>query len=287
MRSFFVEKTGKFACGMVQYVKKKGREGLFDLKRIVEIELQSQRNLKKIYEGKIADLPKGNLSVTEKKEHLYYCKYVDDKKIYLGKECNEINKLKARKLLTEATKKMEVNEALMLQFLEEYQDISLASIEESLSKAYRSINGKVFEVVQARNYKNWGDQEYRRNTKYPEALVHRTLKGDYVRSKSEVVIANCYYVKGIPYRSEELTQIGKHIFAPDFKILVPGKNKIKLHEHFGMMHNPEYREKALWKMSIYIANGYRPYEDIIFTFDDLDGNIDAKNLDTLISNFCM
>ena len=40
-------------------------------------------------------------------------------------------------------------------------------------------------------------------------------------------------------------------------------------------------------MSVYIENGYRPYEDIVFTFDDLDGNIDAKNLETLIENFCM
>ena len=260
---------------------------MFDLNRIVEQELQSQRNLKKVYEKKIDALPEGMLSVTEKKGSLYYSKYIGNKKIYLRKDCQEIDQLKARKLLTEAMRRMEVNEILMKQFLQEYQDISLDSVEASLSKAYKSDDGKAYEVIHAPNYKNWGDQEYRRDTKYPETLVHRTMKGDYVRSKSEVIIANCYYTKDIQYRSEEFTQVGKYMFAPDFKILVPGKRKIKIHEHFGMMHNPQYREKALWKMSVYIENGYRPYEDIIFTFDDLDGNIDTKNLDLLITNFCM
>lgn len=260
---------------------------MFDLNKIMEQELRSQRNLKKIYEKKIAELPKGLLSVTEKKGKLYYSKRIDDKKIYLGKDSDEVNQLKARKLLTEATKRMEVNETLMKQFLEEYQDISLDSIESSVSKAYKSDNGKAFELIHVPNYKNWGEQEYHRDTKYPERLVHRTMKGDYVRSKSEVVIANCYYLKNIQYRSEEVTKVGKYFFAPDFKILIPSKRKVKIHEHFGMMHNLEYREKALWKMSVYIENGYRPYEDIIFTFDDLDGNIDAKNLDILITNFCM
>ncbi|MBR3755608.1 MAG: hypothetical protein IKK48_00730 [Firmicutes bacterium] len=260
---------------------------MFDLNRIVEQELRTQQNLKKVYEKRINDLPKGILSVTEKKGNLYYSKYADNKKIYLGKDCSEIDALKARKLLTETTRRMEVNEVLMKQFLQEYQDVSLDVVEASLSKAYKSDNGKSFEMIHVPNYKNWGEQEYRRDTKYPETLVHRTMKGDYVRSKSEVIIANCYYTKNIQYRSEEVTQVGKYIFAPDFKILVPGKRKIKLHEHFGMMHNSEYREKALWKMFVYIENGYRPYEDIIFTFDDLDGNIDTKNLDILITSFCM
>ena len=52
-----------------------------------------------------------------------------------------------------------------------------------------------------------------------------------------------------------------------------------------MMHDPVYRERALKKINEYIAAGYRPYEDILFTFDDLDGNIDAQVLDNLIETF--
>ena len=32
-------------------------------------------------------------------------------------------------------------------------------------------------------------------------------------------------------------------------------------------------------MEYYIVNGYRPYEDILFTFDDLDGNISSEILE--------
>lgn len=79
--------------------------------------------------------------------------------------------------------------------------------------------------------------------------------------------------------------VGNKLLAPDFRVLVPRQNKIKIHEHFGRMDDPEYRRKAMWKIEHYIVNGYRPYVDILFTFDDLDGNIDAQALDLLIDNF--
>lgn len=113
------------------------------------------------------------------------------------------------------------------------------------------------------------------------------MKGDMVRSKSEVIISNTYLLKRAQYRYEEETKVGNKTFAPDFKVLIPRTNKIKLHEHFGRMDDPEYRRKAMWKMEYYIVNGYRPYEDILFTFDDLDGNIDARALELLIDHFMM
>lgn len=260
---------------------------MFDLREIMGKEMLEQKQLKKLYDRKLQTLPEGSLSVTQKKGRNYYCKYQDGVKSYIGKDCEEITELQTRKLLSEILKRIDANEAIMKNFLAAYQDISLNVVEESLSKAYQSESGEVAVVLGVNNYKNWGTQKYQRSTKYPENLVHRTLKGDMVRSKSEVIIANNLFTKGLQYRSEEITKIGKYIFAPDFKILVPSQNKVKILEHFGMMHDPEYREKALWKISTYIEDGYRPYEDILFTFDDLDGNIDAHNLDILITNFCM
>ena len=53
------------------------------------------------------------------------------------------------------------------------------------------------------------------------------------------------------------------------------------------MDDADYRRTAMWKMEHYIVNGYRPYEDILFTFDDMDGNINTQALDRLIHQFMM
>lgn len=54
---------------------------------------------------------------------------------------------------------------------------------------------------------------------YEQALIHRTLKGDLVRSKSEVIIANMLYEAGIEYEYEKELDLGEDgIRIPDFTI---------------------------------------------------------------------
>lgn len=260
---------------------------MFDVKAMLEQELRYQQNLKQIYLGELRNLPEGNLSVTTVKGKDYYYKHQHGTRSYLGNgSTEEVKALQRRKLLQNCLKHIDKNHDILKKFISSYQDISLEKIKSTLSKAYQPADTCLTDLDGIDN-KGWGYQEYQRSNQYPEMLVHRTLKGDFVRSKSEVIIANTIHMKGLQYRSEEVTKVGNYLFAPDFKILVPSTGKIKLLEHFGMMHDPEYREKALWKMSTYIENGYRPYEDILFTFEDINGNIDAKNLELLITNFCM
>ena len=228
------------------------------------------------------------MSVYEKRGNKYYLKYEDGIRTYLGNEkVDEVQELKLRKILFDISSKIKSNEPLILDFLNKYRDPSPQVSIQSLGPAYQSTKIDLFSFNKNGSEKNWGDQPYSRNEKHPEQLTQKTLKGDLVRSKSEVIIANTYLVKSAQYRYEEMTQVGNKLFAPDFKVFIPRLNKIKIHEHFGQMHEEKYRESAMWKMEYYIANGYRPYEDILFTFDDLDGNIDAQVLDLLITNFMM
>lgn len=260
---------------------------MFDVKVMLEQELRYQQNLKQVYLGELRHLPEGCLSVTTVKGKDYYYKHQHGLRYYLGDgSIDEVKSLQRRKLLQTCLKRIDKNQVLMENVISSYQDISLGKVRLTLSKAYQPADICLADMDE-RSDKGWGYQKYQRSNKYPEMLVHRTLKGDFVRSKSEVIIANTLHMKGLQYRSEEVTKVGNYYFAPDFKILVPSTGKIKILEHFGMMHDSEYREKAVWKMSTYIENGYRPYEDILFTFEDLNGNIDAKNLELLITNFCM
>lgn len=260
---------------------------MYDVKDFLERALRQQRNMLKIYEKRLTELPEGSLSVSCKKGVNYYCKHKDGLRTYIGKgESTEVQALQDRKILSEVIKRMENNNQLIEDFLRNYKDPSPYSVEANVGRAYRNQNVNFLRLNGKRSSRKWCDQSYQKNTAYPEQLTQKTLRGDCVRSKSEVIIANAYFAKDIQYRYEEILRVGNRTFAPDFTISISRLNKIKYHEHFGMMHDKQYRERAFQKIEAYIAAGYRPYEDIIFTFDDLDGNINTQILDKVIDAFC-
>ena len=53
-----------------------------------------------------------------------------------------------------------------------------------------------------------------------------------------------------------------------------------------MIGNAEYMEDVMWKVKFYLENGFKPWEDIIFTFEDIYGNINTQLIDKIIEEFC-
>ena len=80
--------------------------------------------------------------------------------------------------------------------------------------------------------------------------IYTTEKGDKVRSKSEVIIANTLYNKNVPYEYEQalFAPNGKQI-SPDFTIKLGGKTYFL--EHIGMLNNERYSERWLEKRKLY------------------------------------
>lgn len=91
---------------------------------------------------------------------------------------------------------------------------------------------------------SWEKEVYDQNNRYPEHLIHKTLKGHFVRSKSEAIIANTLYLNKIPYRYEAELHLDDVTFYPDFTICHPETLEIIYWEHFGMMDVPQYRENT-------------------------------------------
>ena len=81
---------------------------------------------------------------------------------------------------------------------------------------------------------------------YPENLRYETERGDVVRSKSEVIIANILYQnrEHILYKYErplEIVENGrKKTIYPDFTIINKNTGKITYWEHAGRMDDPYY-----------------------------------------------
>jgi prepilin-type processing-associated H-X9-DG protein len=55
------------------------------------------------------------------------------------------------------------------------------------------------------------------DTFFDEKLIHKTAKGELVRSKSEVIIANALFYNGLTYEYEPTLVLGGKVKRPDFK----------------------------------------------------------------------
>ena len=116
----------------------------------------------------------------------------------------------------------------------------------------------------------WQGKEYDGNP-YPIQKKHYTARGEIVRSKSEVEIANFLYFHGIPYRYEHPLKLRDGhqtvTYYPDFVILDPVSRNVILLEHLGRMDDPEYVEEQVRKRRVYEDNGFFEGENIIYTWE--------------------
>ena len=114
---------------------------------------------------------------------------------------------------------------------------------------------------------DWGSESYESSHSHPENLIVKAPKGQYVRSKSEALIANELFEQGISYRYECLLDIDGIAFYPDFTIRNDVTGGIIIWEHFGLVDDAAYFDNMMRKISLYMKNGYIPGVNLIMTFE--------------------
>ncbi len=123
-----------------------------------------------------------------------------------------------------------------------------------------------------------------------ENLIHRTVRGEAVRSKSEVIIANLLHAKGHEYEYEPLLLDldGSRRYG-DFLIEDPELGIKVYWEHLGRLDDPVYRARWQRKLDWYRTHGIVPREEgggtagtLIITRDDEHGGIDSAQISALI-----
>lgn len=118
---------------------------------------------------------------------------------------------------------------------------------------------------------------------YEQALIHRTLKGDLVRSKSEVIIANMLFEAGIEYEYEKELDLGEDgIRIPDFTIEDAESGLCFYWEHCGMLGDSAYNRHWQEKQALYKKHGIIEGENLIVSKDSLNGGIDSAEIKRLI-----
>lgn len=104
--------------------------------------------------------------------------------------------------------------------------------------------------------------------------IYSTEKGDKVRSKSEVIIANTLFNKQISYEYEkQLITPDNQKMSPDFTIDLNGKTYYL--EHVGMLNNEQYSKRWLEKRKLY-EEFYK--ENLLITYESPNLSNDIVNL---------
>jgi hypothetical protein len=124
---------------------------------------------------------------------------------------------------------------------------------------------------------------------FENQLIHRTRRGEPVRSKSEVIIADNLLSGGVEYVYEKklVGSDGMERY-PDFTI-EDESGSLYYWEHLGMLHEETYRKQWERKLKWYRSQGILPYEEgggekgtLIITQDTEKGGISSEQIKKLI-----
>lgn len=125
---------------------------------------------------------------------------------------------------------------------------------------------------------------------YEERLIHRTLRDELVRSKSELIIADRLHSNNVDYTYEQPLVLNGRTRYPDFTIDDAESGRKFYWEHCGMLMDPQYKSRWERKLKWYRDNGVIPWEEgggpngaLIVTRDTEAGGISSKEIDELIN----
>ncbi len=152
-------------------------------------------------------------------------------------------------------------------FLESYHPERIDEIYLSLNENRKPLVTPI-RLCDADYIKQWESVSYDKKGFDENAPEFYTAKGERVRSKSEIMIADTLNRLGIPYRYEYPIHIpGIGMIHVDFFCLNIRTRKELPWEHFGMMSDPTYADQTVNKLEKYINAGYFPGSKLIITFE--------------------
>lgn len=244
-----------------------------------------EKEIKSI-QSQISELPDGKLVGTRNGNRMKWYQSDGHKKTYIPKENQKlIEQLAVKKYLSLQTEEL-LHEQKAIDFYLRHHAADTNRAEQLLSDAseYAELLSKHFKPL-SQELLDWTKSPYEHNEKHPEQLIHKTITGNSVRSKSEVIITMLLYVKKIPFRYECALQLGTITIFPDFTIRHPQTGKIFYWERFGMMDDPDYSEKAFSKLRLYTTHGIVPSIQLLTTFETKEKPLSFDTVEDMIEKY--
>lgn len=241
-------------------------------KQLLQLKKEKEKALKSAPEGSLRICRHGNKTQYYHREDPKDCNgvYIREKEITLAQKLAQ--KDYDKKVLTSIEKELNA----INKYLSCYPDVGAEQVYEKLHKERQKLIMPI-EESDEEYVSNWEAVEYQGKEFYEDTPEFYTAKGERVRSKSEVIIADVLHREGIPYRYEYPIYIcGVGNVYLDFTILNVRTRKELLWEHFGLMDEPEYAEKAIQKLITYEQNDIFMGKNLILTYETRKNPLNQK-----------
>ena len=252
---------------------------------------QFLEQLQKELQQKLKRSPEGCLRISCSKGRVQYYHRLstkDKQGKYLPKsELALIDRLAGKDYCLRVLKSTEQESRAIDDCLRQMPDISAEEVYEKLPKV-RQIH--ILPIIESEEHfvAEWSSKSYTGKEIFGDTPEYLTDRGERVRSKSELIIANMLYKENIPYRYEYPVELdGFGTVYPDFTVLNIRERKEMIWEHQGMMDDPDYAEKALRKLNAYMQNGYFPGNELIVSFETSATPLSIRQIRDLIMRYLL
>ncbi len=245
--------------------------------------------LKSIIEKKRKELkqaPPGTLRISKgKKKNLPRVQYYhrtskeENNGTYLKKEQEALIRALAQKDYNEKVLYQAENEfRILIRMKTQADKYCPESVAEVISEARRELISPIW-LSDQEMINDWQSFQYQPKEMRDDFAEFYTERGERVRSKSEVIIANLLNSMSIPYRYECPLKLSNGIIIhPDFTVLHVNEGKTMFLEHLGMMDDISYNERAIERISLYESDGYYLGESLIITYETRRKPINIRHL---------
>lgn len=223
---------------------------------------------KKIGEGKL------HLIRAEKGQ--FFREYCDHKQRGITRNQHRVYQLARKDIITEQIRTCEAAVLNMERISSELDNINRNSREDVYIEKYCTLDKH--RLIYSSDELKWYENRMSQNPFKRENLIYGTSDGIMMRSKSERYIGDFLSRYGVLYMYEpELKIEGKSMY-PDFMILRPDGKSV-IWEHFGLVNNIDYFNKAMMKLHEYRKLGYMPNLNLVYTYEeDLHNTKTLKNI---------
>ena len=258
-------------------------------------ELSSARNeinrlLLKL-EKRVKTAPNGTLRITRKRKGFHYYQKVnvnDTKGKYIPrKEQSLAVRLAQKDYDTKLLEVLKQQKKTIERFLDDYDPCAAQQVYEKLTEARKLLVSPVF-ISDEEYIKQWMSVPYTRPPFKENTSEHYTAKGERVRSKSEILIADALNRYGIPYRCEFPVCSGGVIYAaPDFNCLNVRLRKEYYWEHLGKMGEEGYADTNKDKLDKYALDPDFDETKLIITMETGNKPLNTKVVEEKIRKYLL
>lgn len=260
-----------------------------DLRDLITGRYEVLKKISKRTEEKLKNYPNGRIYIKHQNNSARFYLSGEDygsEEILLGVEDAELIENLLQKSYLEKVMKAIKSEMTALRRMKKlYPELIAEEVYEQLSEDRKRIV-KPIVPTNEQFAKRWQEKPYEHAQISDDIPVYLTLKGERVRSKSEVIIADRLYAKGIPYKYECPLKVGKKTIHPDFTILRLSDREVVYYEHCGRMDDPQYAEDMVKRVNDYSNAGIIVGEKLFLTFETSKTPMDVRVLDRMIdANF--